>query len=145
MTDGGGPTVGSATHGQVVLACVRKQSEQGRRSEPVSSIFPGPCFGSCLGSPPWSAINWGLSTNPSLPPSPQVAAVGMFCLSDRASYLTVLLGKCKSDGDFKTFCNQDRVMNLSCSPNVWSWVRYMAPSRCQPAETVPPLWFVVKF
>lgn len=32
-------TVGSATHGLVVLGAIRKQAEQARRSKPVSSIL----------------------------------------------------------------------------------------------------------
>jgi hypothetical protein len=39
---GGGPLVGGAISGMVVLVLERKQAEQARRSKPVSNILPWP-------------------------------------------------------------------------------------------------------
>jgi hypothetical protein len=39
---GGGPLVGGAISGLVVLGSIRKQAEQGRGSKPISNIPPWP-------------------------------------------------------------------------------------------------------
>lgn len=49
-------TVGGATPGQPVLACIRKQAEQGRKSKPVSAI------------PPWFLLLFLLDLLPDFPP-----------------------------------------------------------------------------
>jgi hypothetical protein len=42
VIEGGGPTVGGAISGLVVLGSVRKQAEQTRGSKPVSNTPPWP-------------------------------------------------------------------------------------------------------
>ena len=42
VINGGGPVVGGAIPGLVVLSSIRKQAKQARRSKPVSNIPPWP-------------------------------------------------------------------------------------------------------
>jgi hypothetical protein len=42
VVKGGGPLVGETISGLVVLASIRKQTEQTRGSKPISSISPWP-------------------------------------------------------------------------------------------------------
>jgi hypothetical protein len=42
VINGGGPLVGVAIPGLIVLGSIRKQAEQGRGSKPVSNIPPWP-------------------------------------------------------------------------------------------------------
>lgn len=94
------PSVGNTVLGQLVLGCVRNQTEKTRRSKLVSSMAsmpppPPPCFRSCLKVPvlmtfrdrPW----YGSVSKPKQPFLPQVAfGSGAVYHSDRNLTKTIV-------------------------------------------------------
>jgi hypothetical protein len=71
VTKGGGPIVGGAIPGLVVLGSIGRQAEQARGSKPVSGLCISSCFLPCLSSSPdflwwWTAV-WKCKVNKSFP------------------------------------------------------------------------------